>query len=366
MQAELVRRFEFLHVIGRGYMGKVFVVQERATKRVFALKVIHRAKMRSRNEQQHVRCERDILAELSGESGARCPFVVRLWAAFQDEDQLYLLMDYHGGGDLAGLLAACGRLSEDEARFYTAELIVAMHELHGRGILYRDLKPENILLSSEGHVVVADFGLAKKLERLPRVDPGAAGNGPDGDPLALRMLQATTRTFCGTPEYIAPEIVRGEAYGQEVDWWSLGTVLYEMVVGVTPFWSESAGAMYARITGSEALRFPAHVSPTARSLIGQLLERDASKRPGYAGVRSHPFFAGVEWGRVAKSDSQPPYSPHMESATDPSAFDTEYTSQAPKVTSSGEWRVAEDAERDMFVGYSVDLQPTEPFKGSLC
>lgn len=205
--------FEIIRVVGKGYMGKVMVVNEKSTNQIFAIKSIHKQAIMERKEVNHTRAERDILAELVSHQKSQCtvpcPFLVRLHAAFQDRANVYYLMDFHGGGDMAGLLAQLIRLPESWTRSYAAEIALGLGELHSRGIVYRDLKPENVLISSEGHVVLTDFGLSKSLA--------------DG---------CSTRTFCGTPEYLAPEVLLRRPYSAMVDWWSFGVLIYEMIVGM--------------------------------------------------------------------------------------------------------------------------------------
>lgn len=201
--------FKILRVIGRGSFGKVFLVQKRDTKELFAMKVLKKEDVLNRNQIAHTKSERQILSKV------KCPFIVNMHYAFQTPDKLYMVMDFLNGGELFFHLRKSEKFSEDRIRFYAAEIILALENLHQQGIIYRDLKPENILLDQEGHIRLTDFGLSK-----------------EG---IFRKNQDRTFTICGTPEYLAPEIIRGEGHGEVADWWSLGTLLYEMQVGFPPF-----------------------------------------------------------------------------------------------------------------------------------
>lgn len=228
--------FQILRVVGRGYMGKVMVVREKITGAIYAIKSIHKKAVVERRELHHTKSERDILAQLGHSSAnksqqAPCPFLIHVHAAFQDQTNVYFLMDFHGGGDLAGLLGQMIRLPEAWARFYAAEVALALIELHRRSIVYRDLKPENILLTRSGHLVLTDFGLSKILSGRD------GGNNiqvasPQDDLQTNKDTLLTTKTFCGTPEYLAPEVLQRKPYSFAVDWWSFGILLYEMLVGI--------------------------------------------------------------------------------------------------------------------------------------
>lgn len=201
--------YEIIRVVGKGYMGKVLVAREKASGQIYAIKSIHKQKILEKREINHTRSERDILAALV-EDRPPCPFLIRLHSVFQDRHNIYYVMDFHGGGDLAGLLAQMIRLPEAWARYYAAQIFLALEELHKRHIVYRDLKPENILIADTGYLVLTDFGLSKLLVDLPK----------------------GTHTFCGTPEYLAPEVLMRANYSYPVDWWSFGCLIYEMLIGM--------------------------------------------------------------------------------------------------------------------------------------
>ncbi|KAI8330651.1 kinase-like domain-containing protein, partial [Chlamydoabsidia padenii] len=205
-------QFELLKVIGKGCMGKVLLVQSNDSKKqLYALKVISKQKVLQQNEVQHTKAERDILARLRDQ-----PFLIKLHHAFQSTTHLYFVLDYICGGDMATQMSLCLTFTKERTQFYAAEILLGLSILHSHGIIYRDLKPENILIGKDGHIVLTDFGLAKVFKMQDKRD------------LGLPM----TSTFCGTPEYLAPEILLGEHYSYAVDYWSLGTLIYEMLAGM--------------------------------------------------------------------------------------------------------------------------------------
>lgn len=258
--------FLILKVIGRGVMGKVMLVRHKINRKLYALKSIHKQWILSHGQVQHAQSERAILTAFSDsffnlkciESGEEFiknnphnqnkleNFLIKLHASFQTSSEIFYVLDFMVGGDLASILARESRLEERRVKFLTAEIAVGLNFLHEKGIVYRDLKPENVLLDARGHVVLTDFGLSKI------------------------VANRKTNTFCGTAEYLAPEILRGESYDQSVDWWSFGTMLYEMIAGITPYWSESATEMYRRILYEPFIEFPTYMSVEARSIISKV------------------------------------------------------------------------------------------------
>jgi len=298
--------FDILKVIGRGGFGKVFMVTFRFSKEIFAMKVLRKDFLIEMNAAINTRAERDILRNVSH------PFIVKLHYAFQDESRLYLVMDFVNGGQLFFHLRE-HTFSEDLARFYTAELVLALEHLHNMDIIHRDLKPENILLDSEGHVVLTDFGFAK-------------ANIRDG---------SATQSFCGSIEYMAPEMVKGISYGKGVDWWSVGILLYDMITGSPPFQSKSRGELQQLIL-RQRIRFPPHVSPEAESLINGLCTRDPCHRlgsgpNGIQEIKAHNFFREIDWEQILMKEVPPPFRPRVpKGRMDTSNFDEEYLNETPK------------------------------------
>jgi serum/glucocorticoid-regulated kinase 2 len=237
------------------------------------------------------------------------PFIVNLKFSFQSPEKLYLVLAFVNGGELFKHLQDEGQFDEDRSRFYSAELLLALEHLHKYNIIYRDLKPENILLDYNGHIALCDFGLCK-----------------------LHMTDdEKTNTFCGTPEYLAPELLIGEGYTKVVDWWTLGVLLYEMLTGLPPFYSENTNEMYRKILHEE-LSFPPEVSPVARALLTKLLNKNPEKRMGNHGaqeIKNDLFFANINWTKLYNREYNPPFRPDVKSATDTSNFDEEFTSLAP-------------------------------------
>ncbi|KAF9579568.1 AGC protein kinase Gad8, partial [Lunasporangiospora selenospora] len=298
-----VDAFDLLKVIGKGSFGKVMQVRKRDTSRIYAMKIIRKAHIISRSEVNHTLAERTVLAQINN------PFIVPLKFSFQSPEKLYLVLAFVNGGELFHHLQREGRFSEERSRFYAAELLCALECLHGFNVVYRDLKPENILLDYNGHIALCDFGLCK-----------------------LGMTETeTTNTFCGTPEYLAPELLLGNGYTKTVDWWTLGVLLYEMLTGLPPFYDENIHDMYRKILHDE-LRFPEDVAPDARALLSELLTRDPNQRLGNNGsgvIKSHPFFRPISFPLLMEKKIQPPFKPSVSSAIDTSNFDEEFTSEEP-------------------------------------
>jgi serum/glucocorticoid-regulated kinase 2 len=252
-----IEDFDLLKVVGKGSFGKVMQVMKKDTQRIYALKTIRKQHIISRSEVAHTLAERSVLAQINN------PFIVPLKFSFQSPEKLYLVLAFVNGGELFHHLQKEQRFDINRSRFYAAELLCALECLHGFGVIYRDLKPENILVDYVGHIALCDFGLCK----LDMKD------------------EDKTNTFCGTPEYLAPELLHGQGYTKAVDWWTLGVLLYEMLTGLPPFYDENTNEMYRKIL-AEPLHFPGPeiVPPAARDLLTKLLDRDASRRLGTNGA----------------------------------------------------------------------------------
>ncbi|CDS03338.1 hypothetical protein LRAMOSA00740 [Lichtheimia ramosa] len=283
--------FRIIRLLGHGSFGKVYQVVKRDTKRTYAMKVLSKRLLISQNEVTHTISERNVMIRTLSN-----PFIVTLKFSFQTADHLFLVMDYIPGGELFSYLQREQYLNEERARFYVAELICALEHIHKQQVVYRDLKPENILLDAQGHVALTDFGLCKELKR-------------DND---------TTMTFCGTSEYLAPEMVRQEPYTQAIDWWSLGILLYELLTGGPPFHSVHLDILYRRICNAP-LKFPSHptVSSEAKDLITRLLDRNPDTRLGAKDIKQHPFFKDVQWDLIANKQVRPPFKPVLANQQQP-------------------------------------------------
>ncbi|KAI7866991.1 kinase-like domain-containing protein, partial [Spinellus fusiger] len=291
----LLEHLEVLKVLGKGCMGKVFLVRSRTTQELRALKSIIKDLVIEQREITHTLTEREILATFSGLDH---PFLAKLHASFQDERRLYLMTDYYCGGDLATQMSTCYTFTPERVLFYAAEIIEGIGELHRLGVLYRDLKPENILLTAEGHIVLTDFGLSKWL--------------------TMDEHAQTTQTFCGTAEYLAPEILLGESYSFGIDHWSYGTIIFEMLTGITPFWADNHAEMYRRVL-QDPLEFPTDMEYDTADLLAGLLDREPSTRMGAHGVeeiKAHSYFSSVSWDDVYRRQLVPPYRPNLKSHLD--------------------------------------------------
>jgi len=297
--------FQILKLIGKGTFGQVYQVRKKDTQRIYAMKVLSKKVIIQKKEIQHTIGERNILVRTAMTDS---PFIVGLKFSFQTPTDLYLVTDFMSGGELFWHLQKEGRFKEERAKFYIAELILALKHLHEHDIVYRDLKPENILLDANGHIALCDFGLSKA--NLTKND--------------------TTNTFCGTTEYLAPEVLLDEqGYTKMVDFWSLGVLVFEMCCGWSPFYAEDTQQMYKNIAFGK-VRFPRDaLSTEGRNFVKGLLNRNPKHRLGAnrdaQELMEHPFFHDVDWVALGKKNLIPPFKPKLSSNADTSNFDPEFT-----------------------------------------
>mgnify|MGYP002620331989 CR=1 FL=1 len=297
--------FQILRLIGKGTFGQVYQVRKKDTGRIYAMKVLSKKVIVQKKEVAHTVGERNILVRTTM---AESPFIVSLKFSFQTPSDLYLVTDYMSGGELFWHLQKDGKFEEKRAKFYIAELILALQHLHENDIVYRDLKPENILLDANGHIALCDFGLSKA--NLSKDD--------------------TTNTFCGTTEYLAPEVLLDESgYTKMVDFWSLGVLVFEMCCGWSPFYAEDTQQMYKNIAFGK-VRFPRDtLSLEGRNFVKGLLNRNPKHRLGAIDdaeeLKRHAFFADMDWDALSKKLITPPFKPQLKSDTDVSYFDPEFT-----------------------------------------
>ncbi|XP_035033549.1 myotonin-protein kinase isoform X2 [Hippoglossus stenolepis] len=326
--------FHILRVIGRGTFSEVAVARMQSTQQVYAVKIMNKWDMLRRGETACYQEEREVL--LRGDRR----WITELHYAFQDDNYLYLVMDYYVGGDLLSLLSKFGdRIPEDMAQFYLAEMVMAIESVHKLGYVHRDIKPDNILLTADGHIRLGDFGSCLRL-----LDDG--------------MVHSSLAV--GTPDYLSPEILRavegGGGYGPECDWWALGICAYEMLLGTTPFYAESTSETYAKIIHfKEYFEFPPsgpEISDKAHSFItGLICEREIRLgRKGSSDFRSHPFFCGIDWNSLNQLSA--PFLPDVSNATDTSNFDILDDSLSEMETLSGVMERAPKGVHLAFVGYS--------------
>ncbi|KAF9331968.1 Serine/threonine-protein kinase [Podila minutissima] len=374
--------FVTVKVIGKGAFGEVRLVQKLDSGKIYAMKTLRKADMFKKDQLAHVKAERDVLAE------SESPWVVQLYYSFQDPQYLYLIMEFLPGGDLMTMLIKYDTFSEDVTRFYIAECVLAIEDIHKMGFIHRDIKPDNILIDRDGHIKLSDFGLSTGFHKThdsqfyQRLLEGQVKGGNSSHNDGVTTLQAgvdainltfsskdklatwkkNRRTLAystvGTPDYIAPEIFLQQGYGQECDWWSLGAIMFECLVGYPPFCSENAHETYRKIMNwRDQLYFPedVHLTPDAEDLIRRLICSPEMRlgRHSVHEIMSHPFFHGVDWANIRRMES--PFVPVLTSITDTSYFPTEDLEKVPDHPEQHEYIPPDDnsKQKDLaFVGYT--------------
>jgi len=287
--------FIIMQTLGTGSFGRVHLVKHKETGKFYAMKVLVKRQIIESKQVEHTINEKKILETLDH------PYMVNLIGSFKDNRNLYIVLEYVCGGELFSYLRQCKRLPNHVARFYAAEVVLAFEHLHSKDIIYRDLKPENLLIDKNGNIKITDFGFAKYV--------------PD-----------VTWTLCGTPDYLAPEIIQSKGYGKAVDWYALGVLIYEMLAGFPPFYDEDQMRLYERILEGR-LRWPSYFDPAAKDLIKRLLSPDLTKRygnlkSGSADIKKHKWFSEIDWKKLAEVKVKAPYIPPVSSEGDASNFDS--------------------------------------------
>jgi len=327
--------FRFLKVLGKGSFGKVMLAEKRDTEEVFAIKVLKKDVIIQDDDVECTMTEKRILA-----LSANHPFLTSLHSCFQTDNRLFFVMEYVNGGDLMFQIQRARKFDENRARFYSAEVVLALQFLHKHGVIYRDLKLDNILLDSEGHCKIADFGMCKE---------GIIGG-------------ATTTTFCGTPDYIAPEILQELEYGASVDWWALGVLMYEMMAGQPPFEADNEDDLFESILHDDVL-YPVWLSKEAVSVLKGFMQKNVHKRLGCVAahggeeaIKHHIFFKDIKWGDLEDRKIKPPFKPKIKSKRDVLNFDPEFTKEDPVLTPVNPEvvRTIEQAEFSGFSFYNSD------------
>jgi serine/threonine protein kinase len=348
-----LRDFNIIKVIGKGAFGKVTICRCNKDGKVYAMKQMKKKEMRKKNQINHIKAERDVLAL------ADTPWVVKLAYSFQDRKSLYLVMEFLAGGDLMTVLMTYDILDEETTRFYVAELAIAINAVHELNYVHRDLKPDNVLLDNMGHLKLTDFGLSKSFQdkdppflevynKIQASDSVADNKSSTQDKKQRHenwKKRQKAYSTVGTPDYIAPEVFAQTGYGQECDWWSLGVIMYECLVGYPPFYAEDPMSTCRKIINwRKTLMFPdeAKLSSNARNLIQGLIA-DTTNRLKFAEIKAHPFFEGTDWDNIRNMTAMHP--PELKDDVDTSHFDNFDDEDEEDLDS-------DDDENDDFLGFT--------------
>uniref|UniRef100_A0A671T5Q9 Protein kinase C n=1 Tax=Sinocyclocheilus anshuiensis TaxID=1608454 RepID=A0A671T5Q9_9TELE len=319
-----ISNFVFHKVLGKGSFGKVMLAELKGRGEYFAIKALKKDVVLMDDDVECTMVEKRVLA-LAWEN----PFLTHLYCTFQSKEHLFFVMEYLNGGDLMFHIQDKGRFDLYRATFYAAEIVCGLQYLHSKGIIYRDLKLDNVMLDIYGHTKIADFGMCK--ENM------------------LEEHRATT--FCGTPDYIAPEILLGQKYSFSVDWWSFGVLLYEMLIGQSPFQGDDEDELFESIR-MDVPHYPRWITKETKDLLEKLFERDPTRRLGVVGnIRGHAFFKTINWPALEKREVSPPFKPKVKSPNDCSNFDREFLSEKPRLSQSDK-NLIDSMDQSAFAGFS--------------
>uniref|UniRef100_A0A667YBM7 Protein kinase C n=1 Tax=Myripristis murdjan TaxID=586833 RepID=A0A667YBM7_9TELE len=319
-----INHLVFHKVLGKGSFGKVLLAELKGKGEYFAVKALKKDVVLMDDDVECTMVEKRVLA-LAWDN----PFLTHLYSTFQSKEHLFFVMEYLNGGDLMFHIQDKGRFDLNRATFYAAEIIVGLQFLHSKGIIYRDLKLDNVMLDKDGHIKIADFGMCKE--------------NVFGDTRAT--------TFCGTPDYIAPEILLGQKYTFSVDWWSFGVLVYEMLIGQSPFQGDDEDELFESIR-MDVPHYPRWITKESKDLLEKLFERDPSRRLGVVGnIRAHSFFKTVNWPVLEKREVEPPFKPKVKAPNDCSNFDREFLSEKPRL-SHADKNLIDSMDQAAFAGFS--------------
>uniref|UniRef100_A0A672PQW6 Protein kinase C n=1 Tax=Sinocyclocheilus grahami TaxID=75366 RepID=A0A672PQW6_SINGR len=319
-----ISNFVLHKVLGKGSFGKVMLAELKGRGEYFAIKALKKDVVLMDDDVECTMVEKRVLA-LAWEN----PFLTHLYCTFQSKEHLFFVMEYLNGGDLMFHIQDKGRFDLYRATFYAAEIVCGLQYLHSKGIIYRDLKLDNVMLDIYGHIKIADFGMCKE-----------------------NMLEENrATTFCGTPDYIAPEILLGQKYSFSVDWWSFGVLLYEMLIGQSPFQGDDEDELFESIR-MDVPHYPRWITKETKDLLEKLFERDPTRRLGVVGnIRGHAFFKTINWSALEKREVSPPFKPKVKSPNDCSNFDREFLSEKPRLSQSDK-NLIDSMDQSAFAGFS--------------